>query len=38
MNSETWTRIIALALFAALAIPEQLAAQNNQPPHHNYHH
>ena len=38
MNSETWTRITALALFAALAIPEQLAAQNNQPPHHNYHH
>jgi hypothetical protein len=30
MNSKTWTRIIALALFAALAIPTQLTAQNDQ--------
>jgi len=29
MNSKTWTRIIALALFAALAIPTQLAAQKH---------
>ena len=27
MNSRTWTRIIALTLFAALALPAQLAAQ-----------
>jgi probable HAF family extracellular repeat protein len=30
MNSKTCTRIIALTLFAALAIPVQLAAQGNQ--------
>lgn len=40
MNSKTWTRIIALALFAALAISVQLAAQDNkpqsQPKHHHY--
>ena len=30
MNSKTWTRIIALALFATLAIPLHLAAQDKQ--------
>jgi len=29
MNSKTWTRIIALALFVALAIPVRLAAQQH---------
>jgi uncharacterized membrane protein len=39
MNSKTWTRIIALTLFAALAIPGQLAAQDKaKPDHHQYHH
>ncbi|MGB9206211.1 MAG: hypothetical protein WCB94_19795 [Terriglobales bacterium] len=39
MNSKTWTRIIALALFAALTIPVQLAAQDKaKPDHHQYHH
>jgi probable HAF family extracellular repeat protein len=38
MNSKTWTRIIALALFAALSIPVQLAAQDKQDHHHKYHH
>jgi probable HAF family extracellular repeat protein len=38
MNSKTWTRIIALALFAALAIPVQLAAQDRTQPQHQYHH
>ena len=28
MNSKTWTRIITLALFAALVIPFQLASRN----------
>jgi probable HAF family extracellular repeat protein len=37
MNSTAWTRIIALALFALLAIPVQLAAQD-EPDHHHYHH
>ena len=32
MNSKTWTRIIALTLFAALAIPFQLAAQDKAKP------
>ena len=36
MNFKTWTRIIALVLFAALAIPAQLAAQDNQ--RHKHHH
>jgi probable HAF family extracellular repeat protein len=36
MNSETWTRITALALFAA--IPVQLAAQDKQDHPHQYHH
>jgi len=41
MNSKTWTRIIALALFAALAFPVHLGAQDNQdhnnnPKHHHY--
>jgi probable HAF family extracellular repeat protein len=40
MNSKTWTRIIAMTLFAALAVPVQLAAQDNkpqsQPKHHHY--
>jgi hypothetical protein len=40
MNSKTWTRIIALTLFAALALPLQLPAQNTAKPHHphRYHH
>jgi probable HAF family extracellular repeat protein len=40
MNSKTWTRIIALALFVALALPLQLAAQEKaqQNHHHQYHH
>ena len=40
MNSKTWTRIIALSLFAALAIPVQLPAQDKAKPdhHHKYHH
>jgi probable HAF family extracellular repeat protein len=39
MNSQTWKRIIALTLFAALALPFQLAAQNaaKQHHHHQYH-
>jgi probable HAF family extracellular repeat protein len=39
MNSKTWTRI-TLVLFAALALPLQLAAQDNAKPHHHhkYHH
>ncbi len=40
MNSKTWTRIIALALFAALAMPAHVAAQdnrgNNNYKHHHY--
>jgi probable HAF family extracellular repeat protein len=38
MNSKTWTRIIALTLLAALAIPVQLAAQDRTQPQHHYHH
>ena len=40
MNSKTWTRIIAPALFAALANPVSLAAQDNGERHHQhkYHH
>jgi hypothetical protein len=40
MNSKTWTRIIALTLFAALTIPVQLAAQDKAKRHHphQYHH
>ena len=40
MNSKTWTRIITLTLFAALALPLHLAAQNTAKPshHHKYHH
>ena len=40
MNSKTWTRIIALTLFAALAPTAPLAAQDNAKPHHRhqYHH
>jgi probable HAF family extracellular repeat protein len=40
MNSKTWTRITALALFAALALPVQLAAQDKAKRHHHhqYHH
>jgi hypothetical protein len=34
MNSKTWTRIIALSLFGALALPLQLAAQNSAKQHH----
>jgi len=41
MNSKTWTRIIALTLFAALAITAPLAAQDTgkrRHHHHQYHH
>jgi len=38
MNSKTQTRIITLTLFAALALPLQLAAQGNQAQPHQYHH
>jgi probable HAF family extracellular repeat protein len=40
MNSKTWMGIIALTLSAALALPLQLAAQNNAQQHHphQYHH
>jgi len=38
MSSKTGTRIIALAQFAALVIPVQLAAQNAEANHHEYHH
>jgi hypothetical protein len=42
MNSKTWTRIITVALLAALALPLQLAAQNtakrHRPHPHRYHH
>jgi hypothetical protein len=42
MNSKTWMRIVALALFAALALPLQMAAQEKakQKQHHphQYHH
>jgi len=40
MNSKTWTRIIALTLFATLAIPVQLAAQaaaTLHQPHQSHH-
>jgi probable HAF family extracellular repeat protein len=37
MNSKTWTRIIVLTLFAALAVPAQLGAQGKQD-HHSMHH
>jgi probable HAF family extracellular repeat protein len=38
MNSKTWTRIIAVTLFASQALPLQLAAQAPAQPHHRYHH
>ena len=38
MNSKRWTRIIALAVFVALAIPVSLAAQDKQDHHHKHHH
>lgn len=40
MNCKFWTRMIALTLFAALAIPASLAAQGdaNRDHHHQYHH
>ena len=40
MNSKTWTRIIALTLFAALALPVRLTAQETAKPNHThqYHH
>jgi hypothetical protein len=37
-TASNWTRIIALAMFAALALPVQLAAQDKQNHHHEYHH
>jgi hypothetical protein len=36
MNSKTWTRIIALILFAALALPLQLDAQKPNAKHHRF--
>ncbi len=41
MNSKTWARIIALTLFAAVAIPvgvgaQDNATQNQKPQHHHY--
>ncbi len=36
MNCKTWTRIIALTLFAALALPLPLAAQQHSAKHHQY--
>ena len=38
MSSKIWTRIIALALFAPLAIPGQLAAQDKQDQRDKHHH
>ena len=38
MNSKTWTRIIALTLFAVLALALQLAAQDVAKKPHQYHH
>jgi uncharacterized membrane protein len=40
MNCQFWTRLIALTLFAVLAIPVSLAAQNTAEPNHphQYHH
>ena len=40
MNSKTWPRIIALTLFATLAMPASLAAQDKAKQHHphQYHH
>jgi len=38
MNSKICTRIIALTVLAALAIPVQLAAQASAQPQHQYHH
>src|SRR5271169_1266120 len=40
MNCQFWTRLIALTLFAALAVPVQLAAQEKAELHqpHQYHH
>jgi probable HAF family extracellular repeat protein len=38
MNSKTWTRIIALTLLTALAIPLPLAAQDQQSDNHKHHH
>jgi uncharacterized membrane protein len=40
MNSKTWTRIVALALFAAPAPTVSMAAQDNAKPdrHHKHHH
>jgi probable HAF family extracellular repeat protein len=38
LNSKTWPHIIALALFAALAMPIQLIAQDEQERDHKHHH
>jgi len=38
MNAKTWTRIIAVTLFAALALPVSLAAQDAAKKQHRYHH
>ncbi len=38
MNSKRWPHIIALALFAAIAMPIQLVAQDKQERDHKHHH
>jgi probable HAF family extracellular repeat protein len=38
MNSKTWTRIIAVTFFAALAVTVPLAAQDTAKQPHQYHH
>jgi len=38
MNSKTWTRIAALTLFAALALPVRLTAQETANPNHAHQH
>jgi probable HAF family extracellular repeat protein len=38
MNTSLWRRIVAVTLFAIVAIPVQLAAQNKQDHPHQYHH
>jgi len=38
MKSRTLISVTAMTLFAALAIPVRLAAQDNRDPHHKHHH
>jgi hypothetical protein len=37
MNSKTWSRVMVLTLFAALAVPVPIGAQGKQN-HHSMHH